>query len=66
MGKIPTDGSTSPDYLPKLILEFKLQENMTKRDLTTAMRSLMLNGKLKKQVAGTYANRSPKMGLVVV
>lgn len=66
MGKCPTDGATSPEYLPRLMIEFKLQENMTKRDLTSAMRGLMLSGRIRKQIAGQYANRSPKMGLVLV
>lgn len=65
MGKHPTDGSSSPEYLPKLIMEFKLAESMQKKELTNAMRGLMVLGKLKRQVIGTYANRAQRFGLVV-
>lgn len=64
MGRHPTDGSSSPDYLPKAIMEFKLNEGLSKKDVTTAMRGLMVLGKLKKQVVGTYQNRTERFGLV--
>ena len=65
MGRHPTDGKTSPDYLPRLIAEFGLQENLTRKDLASAMRSLMISGKLKRAVVGRYANRNDRFGLVV-
>lgn len=59
----PTDGGTSPSSLPKLILEFSLNEGRTKRDLTKAMRRLMVDGRLVREVVGKYPNRSPRYGL---
>ena len=63
MGKQPTDGSSSPEYLPKLIMEFKMNEGMQKKELTNAMRGLMVLGKLTRGVVGTYSNRVPRYGL---
>jgi hypothetical protein len=61
----PTDGETSPNYLPKMILQFKLGEGRTKRDLSDAMRRLMTDGKLQRQAVGQYGNRNPRFGLVL-
>lgn len=64
VGQQPTDGASSPAYLPKLIVEFRLHEGRTRRDLADAMRSLMVEGKLRREVIGKYANRSDRFGLV--
>ena len=64
LGQQPTDGETSPNYLPKLILQFGLAEGRQKRDLTRAMRRLQTDGALRRVVVGTYPNRSKKYGLV--
>jgi hypothetical protein len=64
LGKQPTDGQTSPNFLPRLILDFKLNEGVTKRELTNAMRELMLGHQLRRQVIGQHSNRTPKHGLV--
>jgi hypothetical protein len=61
----PTDGESSPNFLPKLILQFKLGDGRTKRDLSDAMRRLMTDGKLQRQAIGQYGNRNPRFGLVL-
>ena len=65
MGQQPTDGSTSPNYLPGLIAKFKLAEGRSKRELDAAMRRLMVDGKLQRVSVGMYANRTPRYGLVI-
>lgn len=65
MGKFPTDGSTSPEYLPKLILEFKLGEGMQKKELGIVMRGLMVLGRIRRAQIGAYSNRNPRIGLVL-
>ena len=60
----PTDGETSPNFLPKLIIQWKLNEGRQRRDLAGAMRRLMNDGKLKRETIGHYGNRNPRFGLV--
>ncbi len=60
-----TDGTTSPNYLPRQILAYKLGEGMTKRELAEGMRRAMLAGKLVRGVVGKYENRAPMHGLTV-
>lgn len=64
MGKSPTDGATSPEYLPKLVMEFKLNDGLTRKDITAAMRELMVAGTIKRTIVGEYGNRMPRYGLV--
>lgn len=59
-----TDGTTSPQFMPKMILEYKLGEGCTKRELSDAMRQAILNGKLVRGEVGQYQNRSPMFGLM--
>jgi AAA domain-containing protein len=61
----PTDGDNSPNFLPALILKFNLADGRTKRDLSQAMRRLMVNGTLKREPIGKYGNRNPRFGLVM-
>jgi hypothetical protein len=65
MDQQPTDGPTSPLFLPKLILQFGLAEGRTKADLAKAMRRLMLDGRFKKGTVGRYQNRAPRLGLIL-
>ena len=65
LGVRTTDGSTSPHFLPKQALEYKLGEGCTKRELADAMRRAMLDGKLTRGVVGKYTNRAPMHGLMV-
>ena len=66
MGQVPTDGSSSSNYLPKAVVEYRINEGLTKRELTEAMRRLMTDGKLKRDVIGVYGNRSPRFGLIEI
>jgi hypothetical protein len=66
MGVRVTDGATSPQYLPRVLLDYKLADGCTKRELSNATRAAMLDGKLVRAKVGQYAgNRSPMFGLVV-
>jgi RecA-family ATPase len=65
LGQQPTDGDNSPNFLPTLALKFGLADGRTKRDLAQAMRRLMVDGKLKREAIGKYANRNPRFGLVM-
>jgi hypothetical protein len=59
-----TDAGNSPRFLPKLLLDYKLSEGCTKRDLANAMRQAMLDGKIARGVVGKYQNRLPQYGLI--
>jgi RecA-family ATPase len=63
MGQAPSDGASSPNNLPKLVMDYKLSEGLTRREITDAMRRLMTEGRFKRQQIGVYANRSPRYGL---
>lgn len=60
-----SDGATSPQFLPRMVLEYKLGEGATKRELADAMREALLDGKLRREVVGKYSNRAPMEGLKV-
>jgi hypothetical protein len=66
MGITVTDGKTSPDFLPTQIIAKRLASNHTKKELAAAMNRLMTAGRLRRGQIGTYPNRSPRMGLVLV
>ncbi len=66
MGLHPTDGKSSPDYLPRALVDKRLNNGATKHELTNAMHRLMGDGKLKRGEVGRYANRNPRLGLIVV
>lgn len=59
------ESSASPQFLPKLILQYKLSDGFTRPELTAAMRSQMLAGRIKKAQIGHYSNRAPRFGLKV-
>lgn len=59
-----TDAKNSPDYLPRQILDKGYAEGHSKKELTAAMHRLIGGRKLKRDVVGSYSNRSPRMGLV--
>jgi Bifunctional DNA primase/polymerase, N-terminal/AAA domain/Primase C terminal 2 (PriCT-2) len=65
-GLSATASTASPDYLPKLIVRMRLAEDYTQRELAEGMAALLIAGKLRNEVVGQYANRSPKKGLVEV
>jgi len=61
-----SDRNGARNFAPSVILQYKLSEGLTKRELGDAMRNLMLDGKLARGVVGHYSNRSEQFGLVVV
>ncbi len=65
-GLAPTASTASPDYLPKLMLTMKLAEDYSRAEISEAMAALLIAGKIKNDVVGTYPNRTPKKGLVEV
>ncbi len=65
MGVRITDGATSPHFMPRIILDYKLDGGGTKRELSDAMRQAMLDHILVREVVGQHANRTPVYGLVL-
>lgn len=61
-----TEGKTSPDYLPRKIIDMKLAQGHSKRDLIDAMNRLRIAGRIAEGVIGKYPNRTPKTGLIRV
>mgnify|MGYP001605015423 FL=1 len=61
-------GTDSPSraYLPTVILQYKLGEECSKRELAEAMRSLVMAGKIKRDTVGRNAAGKPREGLVIV
>lgn len=58
-------GSTKgANFLPSLLVEYRLNEDLSRFDLKTAMQALMVSGELVRGVVGKYPNRTPKYGLV--
>jgi RecA-family ATPase len=64
MGIKTTDGTSSPDYLPKQLMAKKLSQGHTTKELASAVNRLMSNGRFARGEIGKYANRSPKFGIV--
>jgi hypothetical protein len=65
MGIRPTDGKTSPDYLPSQIVSKALAPGYTKAELGRAMNRLMARGVFTRGVVGKRDNYSPRYGLVL-
>lgn len=65
MGVKPTDGHTSPDFLPRQLTEKGLAEGFDRKELTAAMNRLMSSGVFTRAVIGHYGNRNPRYGLVM-
>lgn len=65
MGIAATDGQRSGQYLPRLLIEYKIDDGLNKRELGVAMRDLMLGGKIVSGKVGKRANRAPLYGLIV-
>lgn len=64
LGVHATDGTRSPNFLPKLLKEYNLHNNLQSNELSSAMRSMMLEGKIKRDIVGKTQNRNPITGLV--
>jgi RecA-family ATPase len=58
-----TDTGSSQTHLPHLIVRYGLADGFRVVDMAKAMRALILDGSLTRQVIGKYSNRSPKYGL---
>lgn len=58
-----TDGKTSPQYLPRVLVDYKLNDGITLRDLGDAMRAALMAGQIVRGVIGKYENRTPMFGL---
>lgn len=65
MGIGATDGTRSPNYLPKLMADYKMADGLNKRELAIAVRNMMVDGKLKRAELGRRANRTRQFGLVI-
>ena len=65
MGINALEGQRSPQYLPKLLIEYSLAEKFSRPELASAMRKLMTDGKLTKGAVGRNANRTEKHGLLL-
>lgn len=59
-----TAGPTSPDFLPRKLIEMKLAEDYTQRELRDAMNSLLMDGRVVSGKVGMYSNRTPMTGLI--
>jgi hypothetical protein len=58
--------SNTPNFLPKVIGKYELAEGLHPAEIEKAMRQLMKDGRLAMHEVGRYANRNPKLGLVVL
>lgn len=58
-----SEGGRSPNYLPKLLLEYKLGGGRNRSELSAAMRALILDGRITKTIVGRNSNRNPRYGL---
>jgi len=66
MGINATDGKTSPNSLPKQVLEKHLGEGLDRTQINDAMNRLMVRGVFRRDVVGQYgANRAKQFGLVL-
>lgn len=62
-----TDGRTSPDYLPRKMVDAKLASDYSKQELQESMMRLIMTGKIAEGVIGGLgSNRMPKRGLVLL
>ena len=66
LGIASSEGTTSSQYLPRLIGEYKLGNGHSKPEIASAMRKLLTEGKIAKTTIGKNANRTKKEGLTVV
>ena len=66
MGLYPSGGQKSPYFLPKLLVEYKLDEGISARDLAASMRELMTEGVLRLETIGKTKSRNAIRVLVDV
>lgn len=59
------DKSNSTDFLPRVLIDRKLADDCTKKELTDAMHEHQSAGRIVRGVVGKYANRNPMEGLIL-
>lgn len=64
MGQHGVAGRSSPNYLPRLIAAYRLSEQLTERDIRSAVVELQKSSVLVMGEVGKYPNRTPRMALV--
>jgi hypothetical protein len=65
MGVTPTDSQSSKRFLPKAMHDYKMDDGHSKHDLAEAMRSLMLEARIRRAVIGRDDYRRPLYGLEI-
>ena len=65
MGIVPSHAKNSPDYLPREVAAKGLGAGYSASELAKALNRLMGRGAFVVGIAGQYANRNPKQGLVL-
>lgn len=63
-GQFPTATTNSPSYLPRMLLEARLNEGLPRLALKSALSDLMLDGALQMGTVSKYGNRNPRQGLL--
>ena len=64
--KLTCNQSTrSPEYFPKLASQYMLLDKLTEKRFGAIMRELIKAGEISVGQVGSYANRTPKMGLLL-
>ena len=66
LGIRATDGKRSANFLPNLLAEYKLDDGIPSRELTSEMRSMILGGTLKRVQMGKDKHRNPVFGLEAI
>lgn len=61
----PTDGPTSPRFLPRVLNEYKLTDGLTRPELADAMRRLIMEGRIKRSEVRRGSDRKPIYGLAL-
>lgn len=59
------EGQRSPNFLPRLMADYKLDDGIPQRELTNEMRSMLIAGEIEKIQVGKDGNRNPIFSLSV-
>ncbi len=60
-----TNSTASPNYLPRLVRQYKLLETASDKTFGAAMREMIMAGELVSREVGRTADRHPRTGLVL-
>jgi hypothetical protein len=66
IGQHGSASTNSPTYLPRLAKQYRFLDGLTEKQFAAHMRELLVEKRLEAKPVGTYANRTPKLGLVEV